>query len=257
MLLAPTCRERRTVPPLRSAPDIRRRAARHWRYPKNDFVPALISPDYHFLPKMNSLSGILQSQRVSIYSGMLLATLFGFFAYAHFSKFGQTGEWTLLLIVISETLTTGFFLFRSNPATVSLRPSDWAVAIAGSFAPLLLRPATEGILPLGSIAIALGITLQIISLLSLNRSFALVAAKREIKTTWMYRMVRHPLYASYFLIFGGYVLVHTTIANLVVYAATMGFLWARIFSEEKHLALDPAYREYMIKVRYRLVPFLF
>jgi len=48
--------------------------------------------------------------------------------------------------------------------------------------------------------------------------FAIVAAKREIKTEWMYRIVRHPIYASYILTFGCYVLVHTTLANLLVYA---------------------------------------
>ena len=206
---------------------------------------------------MNSLSEILQSRRAHVYSGMLLAVLFGCFAYAHFSKFQETREWALLLVVISETLTAGFFIFRSNPKTVSLAPSDWLVAIAGSFAPLFLRPATWGIFPAAGIVIVLGTMLQIISLLSLNRSFALVAAKREIKTAWMYRIVRHPLYASYFLLFGGYVLVHTTLANLLVYAITMGFLCVRIFREERHLALDPAYRAYMLEVRHRLVPFVF
>ena len=168
----------------------------------------------------------------------------------------ETGEWSLLLVSLSETLTTGFFLFRSIPKTVSAIPSDWLVAVAGSFAPLLLRPAAWGLLPSASILIALGTMLQIVSLLSLNRSFALVAARREIKTAWMYGIVRHPLYACYFLVFGGYVLVHTTLANLLVFAATMGFLWIRIRREERHLALDPTYRAYMLRVRYRLVPFV-
>ncbi len=203
------------------------------------------------------LSRILQSQRANVYSGMLLATLFGFFAYAHFSKFQETGEWALLLVVISETLTAGFFIFRSDPKTVSTSPSDWLIAIAGTFAPLLLRPATWGVFPPAAVVIALGTALQIISLVSLNRSFALVAAKREIKTAWMYRIIRHPLYASYFLVFGGYVLMHTTLANLFVYLITMVFLCVRIFREERHLSLDPAYRTYMLEVRYRLLPFVF
>ncbi|MBA4143287.1 MAG: isoprenylcysteine carboxylmethyltransferase family protein [Nitrosospira sp.] len=204
-----------------------------------------------------SLSGILQSRRAHVYSGMLLAVILSFFAYAHFSKFQETGEWALLLVVFSETLTAGFFIFRSNPKSISLAPFDWLVAIGGSFAPMFLRPATWGIFPAADIAIALGTMLQIVGLLSLNRSFAIVAARREIKTAWMYRVVRHPLYASYFLIFGGYVLVHTTASNLIVYAVTLGFLYMRIFSEEKHLALDPAYRAYMLEVRYRLVPLIF
>jgi protein-S-isoprenylcysteine O-methyltransferase Ste14 len=206
---------------------------------------------------MNLQSRILQSERANVYSGMLLATLFGFFAYAHFSKFQATREWALLLMVVSETLTAAFFVFRSGPKTVSESPFDWLIAIAGTFAPLFLRPVSWGVFPAGSIAIALGTALQIVSLLSLNRSFALVAAKREIKTSWMYRIIRHPLYGSYFLIFTGYVLAHTTATNLLVYCLTMGFLCMRIFREERHLSADPSYRAYMLEVRYRLVPFVF
>mgnify|MGYP001029730043 CR=1 FL=1 len=209
------------------------------------------------IPGTSALSKILHSQRFHVYSGLLLAGLFGFFAWAHFNRYLETGERTLLLVILSETLTTGFFIFRSTPQTVSATPSDWLVAIAGTCAPLLLRPATWGVFPAASSIIALGTLLQIVSLLSLNRSFALVAAKREIKTAWMYGIVRHPLYACYFLVFGGYVLVHTTLANALIFAATMGLLWVRIQREEKHLALDPAYRTYMLRVRYRLVPFVF
>lgn len=186
-----------------------------------------------------------------------MLVFYGFFAVAHFSKFQETREWTLLLVVISETLAAGFFIFRSTPKTVSVAPFDWLVALGGTFMPLFLRPAAWGVLPPASIVMALGTMIQIASMLSLNRSFALVAAKREIKTAWMYRIVRHPIYASYFLIFSGYVLVHTTLENLIVYALTMGFLYARIFREEKHLALDPSYRAYMVEVRYRLIPFVY
>ena len=206
---------------------------------------------------MSTLPIILQSSRFNLYSGALLAAFFGFFAYAHFIIFMDTGKLSLLLVILSETLTTIFFIFRSNPKTVSVIPSDWLVAIIGSFAPLFLRPADYGILPQAEILIALGTLLQIAGLVSLNRSFAIVAAKREIKTGWMYRIVRHPLYASYFLIFGGYVLVHTTATNLILYLIMMGFLCLRIFREERHLSLDLQYRNYMQKVRYRVIPYIF
>ena len=206
---------------------------------------------------MNLLSKIVQSQRFHIYSGMLLAVLWGLFAYAHLFKFQQTGDWTLVLAIISETLAAGLFLVRSTPKTVSLTPFDWLIGVAGTFMPTLFRPATWGVFPLASIVMVLGTMLSIASLLSLNRSFAIVAAKREIKTEWMYRIVRHPIYASYILTFGCYVLVHTTLANLLVYAMLGGTLCTRIIREEKHLALDPAYRAYMLEVRYRLIPFVY
>lgn len=207
--------------------------------------------------KHNTFKNVFQSKRFNLYSGALLASFFGIFAYAHFLKFLDTRELSLLLIIISEALTTTFFLFRSNPKTVSEIPSDWVIAIIGSFTPLFFRPAIDGILPQAEILIALGTMLQIAGLISLNRSFAIVAAKREIKTKWMYCFVRHPLYASYFLIFGGYVLVNTTMINLILYTITMCFLCLRIFREEKHLSLDPEYQNYMVNVRYRLIPYIF
>ncbi len=206
---------------------------------------------------MNSISNVIESKRFNLYSGAILAACFGTFAFAHFDKYLETYELTLLLVVISETLTALFFIFRSNPSSVSSYTFDWLVAIIGSFAPLFFRPAEWGIFPLANLIVIIGTILQICSLISLNRSFAIVAAKREIKTSWMYSVVRHPLYTSYSLLFGGYILVHTTLQNLLVYLIMMAFLCIRIFREEKHLAYDATYKDYMSNVRYRLIPFIF
>lgn len=206
---------------------------------------------------MHSLSAILQSSRTSFYSGVFLATVWGTFAYIHIVAFQKTGEISLLMFCLSETLTAAFYIFRSEPKTVSILPLDWLVAIGGTIAPLFLRPAPWGVLPMASIAISAGTAIQILGLISLNRSFALVAAKREIKTAWMYRIVRHPIYASYCLTYAGYILSNTTLSNLIIYILATGLLCARIFREEQHLALDPLYREYMQGVRYRLIPYVF
>lgn len=206
---------------------------------------------------MHSFSAILQSSRTSFYSGVFLATTWGTFAYIHIMAFQKTGEISLLMFCLSETLTAAFYIFRSEPKTVSILPLDWLVAIGGTIAPLFLRPAPWGVLPMASIAISAGTAIQILGLISLNRSFALVAAKREIKTAWMYRIVRHPIYASYCLTYAGYILSNTTLNNVIIYILATGLLCARIFREEQHLAIDPLYREYMQGVRYRLVPYIF
>jgi len=171
--------------------------------------------------------------------------------------FLKTHEWLLLLFCFSETLGVIFYVLRSQPETVSVNPLDWVVAIGGTFSPLFFRPALSGILPWADNMIIAGVFFQILSIISLNRSFALVAAKREIKTSWMYSIVRHPLYASYCLIFTGYVLTNTMLSNVFVYLVEMLFLCIRIFREEKHIADDPLYRDYMLKVHYRLIPFVF
>lgn len=206
---------------------------------------------------MNQAPRFLHSNLTRIATGLLMAALWGWFAYRHVLAFQNTGEWAYLLVCVSETFSAAFFVFRSAPKTISMDPLDWLFAIAGTFMPLLLIPASWGLLPAAKHLVTLGTVLQIFGLISLNRSLALVAAQREIKTRGMYRFVRHPLYASYLLIFTGYVLANTTVWNATIYVMTLGFLFVRIQREEKHLALDLAYAAYMQRVPYRVIPFVF
>ena len=205
---------------------------------------------------MNRLASILASRTAHIFSGVFLALLYGIFAYAHLISFLKTQQVSMILFFLAETLVVLFYIFRSKPITISVSGFDWLVAIIGTFTPLLLRPAEWGLLPLAKYAIIVGVIIQIVSLISLNQSFALVAAKRKIKTGWMYRFVRHPIYASYCLTFLGYVLTNTTSVNVLVYLVSMTFLCIRIVREEKHLVHDPLYAEYMSKVRYRIIPYI-
>jgi protein-S-isoprenylcysteine O-methyltransferase Ste14 len=142
-------------------------------------------------------------------------------------------------------MTVGFYIFRSDPKTVSTIPFDWIVAIAGTVAPLFFRPSSTGMLPGASPFIVVGAFIQIVGVLSLNRSFAIVAARREIKTYGMYRFVRHPIYAAYCVIFSAYVLTHTTLWNVFFYGLTISCLLIRMVEEERHLAEDASYRDYM------------
>ena len=206
---------------------------------------------------MESQTVFMRSGRLSFYSGVVLASAFGSFAYAHLLGFQHSHDRMLLLFCFSEMLTAVFLLFRSAPETVSVIGFDWIIGIGGTFAPLCFRPASWEVTPWAKYAIVAGVIIQVAGLVSLNRSIAVVAAKREIKTKGLYRFVRHPLYASYFLTFGGYVLMNTSIENLIIYVVTMGFLFIRVYREEEHLALDSLYQEYMHKVTYRVIPFVF
>lgn len=200
---------------------------------------------------------LLDSKVVNLLAGFVMAALWGLFAYRHMLAFQNNGEWVYVVISISEMLSASLFVFRSAPVTVSTDPLDWFFALAGTFMPLLFIPVSWGLLPAAKNLIVLGIALQIFGLLSLNRSYALVAAKRKIKTRGMYRFVRHPMYASYLVLITGYVLSNTTWWNFLLYVMSLGFLFVRMVREEKHLALDPVYAEYLQRVRYRVIPFVF
>ena len=205
---------------------------------------------------VHRLSQFLKSRWAHILSGGLLGLIYMFFAYAHLVGFLKSSNGALLIFAISEAFVVAIYIFRSKPVSISVRAYDWLVAIIGTFSPLFFRPADWGVLPIANNLIMLGAVIEIMSLLSLNYSFALVAAQRVIKTSWMYSVIRHPIYASYFLILLGYVLSNSTLQNGFVYVVSMVFLYLRILSEEKHLSLDPLYREYKLKVPYKLIPYI-
>lgn len=207
--------------------------------------------------RSRSISVIAQSRAMSVASGVILATLWILFSMAHLKQFNTTGDLSTLLLIIAETLAAAFYLMRSGPSSVSISPLDWLIAVLGTFTPLLLRPSDFSVIPEARHLMALGAAMLILGLASLNRSFAIVPANRKIKTNMMYRMVRHPIYASYCVLFASYVLVNTSTFNLAVYATLIFLLVARIHREEKHLMEDQAYRAYASQVRFRLVPFVY
>src|SRR5262249_46191920 len=80
-----------------------------------------------------------------------------------------------------------------------------------------------------------------------------VAANRGIKTSGLYRVVRHPAYAGYLLGYLGYVISYPTAQNVALAVATLLALNARAIIEERFLAQDPAYRAYLNGTRWRFV----
>jgi protein-S-isoprenylcysteine O-methyltransferase Ste14 len=202
-------------------------------------------------------SPILASRTVSVLATAALASVWLLFSVAHARAFNATGDWAYLLFVASETLVAALFMLRSEPAAVSHSPLDWALAIASTGAPFFFAPSGEGLLPAARVLIVAGVLLQIGGLLSLNRSFGLVAARRQIKTTGLYRWIRHPLYASYLLSYAGYVLSNSSLGNAVTCLLASLLLLARLAREERFLSRDSEYLLYMRRVKYRILPMVF
>jgi protein-S-isoprenylcysteine O-methyltransferase Ste14 len=78
---------------------------------------------------------------------------------------------------------------------------------------------------------------------------------QHVIDTGVYGLVRHPMYLGASLVFVGGALLLGSISSLLLALAMVGLLVVRIFGEEKLLARDlEGYKEYLQKVRYRLVP---
>ncbi len=123
--------------------------------------------------------------------------------------------------------------------------------------PLLFRPVAADEHPAGQVLQILGIVLQVLAVVSLNRSIGIVAANRGVRTRGLYSVIRHPLYASYVFSYAGFLLNQPSAYNATVVAFWVFFQWMRIHYEEQVLTLDPEYTAYMERTRWRILPFVF
>jgi protein-S-isoprenylcysteine O-methyltransferase Ste14 len=84
-----------------------------------------------------------------------------------------------------------------------------------------------------------------------------VAKGQEVISTGPYAVVRHPMYLSVAVIYMSTPLALGSSWGMVACLLVPLFLAARILNEEKVLCRDlPGYGEYIQKIRYRLIPFV-
>ncbi len=183
--------------------------------------------------------------------------LYVLFIYSQISAFLTFHIWSLLVFVLSETIVVLLFFFRSKAQILSDDVEDYVVAVAATLSALLFRPFVGSHIMAGDLLVLLGIVLQVASLISLNTSFGVAPANRGVKTTGLYKFVRHPIYASYLVLYIGYVLNNQTLENLLIFVFAMSLQIWRIENEERLLSKSPEYESYMSKTRWKLIPGVF
>ncbi len=155
-----------------------------------------------------------------------------------------------------------FALFLLEAAFVALRPMP--VAKAAGLAPRLAallgtwlmalmvvlppRPESPPSLAIaGSVLGLAGAALAIVAVLSLGRSFSIMAEARRLVTVGPYRLVRHPLYVAEEIAIGGVVVGHFSPLAAALFAVQAGCQVWRARNEERVLAASFAefapYRE--------------
>ena len=164
------------------------------------------------------------------------------------------------LIIVSETTVMVFVLLRRPTQNISHKLGDWLLAITATCAPLLIVPTQHPLPMIAPFALGLwsiGTVAQLTGKLFLRRSFGIAPANRGIKTGGMYRIVRHPIYAGYLLAHVGALLLIPSLLNLAIYAISWAAQIPRILAEERLLGQSAAYRDYMTRTRWRLIPGVF
>jgi protein-S-isoprenylcysteine O-methyltransferase Ste14 len=197
---------------------------------------------------------IITSKAADVFFRITLTFVWGFFAYRHVEIFLKTREVAYILFCALETLQAFFFLTRSQARSFSTDPAEWGVAAGATFLPLFFR-ATDVALWRGAFSLVTATVIyEFFALASLNRSFGIVPAIRKMKTSGLYRFVRHPMYAGYVFSFSGYFLSNFSYMNLLILVSTMILMIVRLSFEEAFLMRDQDYQVYAKKVRWRLLP---
>ncbi len=85
------------------------------------------------------------------------------------------------------------------------------------------------------IIMLIGYVLNVTSLVTLRKSFAIMTEARYLIKKGVYRFIRHPAYLSHFIIFLGILILHFSLLSLVVYVIFITGQFIRAKMEEKKL----------------------
>lgn len=191
---------------------------------------------------------------------LLTVAALSIFLWRAFHQWIQLPTLTLTLVVIGEIVTISIYLAARTAREGSFAPIAVISTLAATFffyfvslrqGDVIAPLAVTATLQIG------GIVWQIMSKISLGRSFGLLPANRGVVTRGAYKVVRHPIYLGYLANYVGFLLASYSHYNLCLFSALVFFQILRILEEEKLLKRDPQYLAYMSRTRFRLIPGVF
>jgi protein-S-isoprenylcysteine O-methyltransferase Ste14 len=154
------------------------------------------------------------------------------------------------------------FLWRMPAHAIQTKISHQAIAVCAFYSGVLFIGPETTLSPIllrcSWWTLLAGTLLGIVTLIELGKSFGVLIAAREVRTTGLYGWIRHPMYLSDIVMRFGYFLSHPSwpVAALLVVSSACYVL--RALLEESFLTrADPAYTDYTRRVRYRFVPGVF
>lgn len=189
--------------------------------------------------------------------------------------------WVFIIVFLGTVSAIGLYLAIKNPALLERRKKfgpakeqSTVQKIAISIGVLVLpgvfifsalshrflwSPVATEISIAGDVLVALGLYVNILVFKENSyggASITTVEGQRVI-STGLYAFVRHPMYVGVIIMIIGIPLALDAWWSLVIIAAAFPALIWRILDEEKFLKKElPGYSEYVRKVRYRLVPYI-
>ncbi|MFZ2030740.1 MAG: isoprenylcysteine carboxylmethyltransferase family protein [Vitreimonas sp.] len=191
--------------------------------------------------------------------GILIALFYGL-AVRLVANYLATHNIADLLALLSEGMVVVLALIRRTPQIISFRLDDWALAFGGACATLFLRPVTMpplGPKEIGWVIQAVGFVGALWCKAALFRNFGVAPAIRGVEVRGPYALLRHPMYASYFIAQLGFLFAFPTVWNAAIIAAWAAIQVLRINAEERMLKTETRYQTYATRVRWRLIPHVY
>ena len=187
----------------------------------------------------------------------------GYFAWQAWQVFDERRLDFIEGVFIAHTVILCLcFLLRTPAHAIQTKIGHQAIALCAFYSGMLFMGSASTqspfLLQCSRMMLLVGMLLGIAALIQLGRSFGVLIAARQVRTTGLYGWIRHPMYLSDIVMRLGYFYSHPSWLSAALLIASSACYIARAMLEESFLSsVDPVYASYMRQVRYRFVPGVF
>jgi protein-S-isoprenylcysteine O-methyltransferase Ste14 len=214
-------------------------------------------------------------------SSVIGLVVLGFILFYPAGTFNYWQAWVFIVIFTIATIVPSLYLGRTNPAALQRRMHGGPLAegrtvqkfiIIGAFLGLFGMMALSAfdhrfgwssvpavVCVIGDALVVAGLTVGMLVVLQNSYAAATVRVEegQKLASRGLYRLVRHPMYAGNLILMVGIPLALGSYWGLLLLIPGVLVLVFRILDEEKLLTQELAgYRDYALRVRYRLMPYV-
>jgi len=162
----------------------------------------------------------------------------------------------MLIQVLAQVVT---MFARREPVRITFNPLYWVLAFVATYWPFLsigLNTPGRAIVPiwLADATSLVSLAILLYARFSLGRNIGFVPAQRRLVTDGAYAYVRHPIYTGIFVAYLGVVMSLFSPVNLLLSLIGVVLFMVKSLVEERFLAQDPQYQQYMRQTRRRWIP---